>query len=397
MFRKNIVSSMLHLEKSKFTDVVSEKTNNSMKRLIINGIRGLPAAHGGFETFAECLSLYLVKQGWEVIVYCQEESGEKTIEEWKGITLVKIPVSRKGSLGTIIFDFKSIIDSLKYRTTVLTLGYNTAIFNIIYRFFGIKNIINMDGIEWKRSKWSAPVKAWFYLNELIGSAVGHHLIADNPEIEKHLTRVRYNKHKITMIPYGADESHISNTDALESFGLKQNQYALVIARPEPENSILEIIASFSATDCDIKLVVLGNYNASDAYQASVLRAANDRVNFVGAIYDPAIVQTLRTYCRFYIHGHQVGGTNPSLVEALGCGSPVLAQGNRFNRWVLGESGLYFSDIVDLKQGIERYCVDDELVQSMREASLQRWQEKFTWPAVLAQYEGLLSEHAPQTT
>ena len=156
--------------------------------------RGIPAQHGGFETFAQDLSKFLIDRKWNVTVYCQTYgSGKITESYWEGINLINVPVSRKGALGTIIFDFKSVCDSINRKGLVLTLGYNTAIFNLLYKLFGRVNLINMDGVEWKREKWSRIAKIWFWLNERFGCWFGTHLIADHPKIKDHLLNITKEK------------------------------------------------------------------------------------------------------------------------------------------------------------------------------------------------------------
>ncbi|WVM92881.1 DUF1972 domain-containing protein [Halopseudomonas pachastrellae] len=173
-----------------------------MKTIRILGIRGIPAAHGGFETFAEHLSLYLASKNWKVIVYCQEEgAGHIWQDEWHGIQRMHIPVQRTGPLGTIIFDWKSTLHAAREKSPCLILGYNTAIFTLILRLLGIYSFINMDGIEWSRAKWGPIAKLWFWLNDWAGCWLGNHLIADHPEIAKHL-RTRVSNKKITTIAYG---------------------------------------------------------------------------------------------------------------------------------------------------------------------------------------------------
>lgn len=359
------------------------------KCLRILGTRGVPAAHGGFETFAEYLALYLVKKGWRVIVYCQlDGEGPITEDVWEGVERVNIPVPQAGAKGTVIFDWIATRHAAKHRDLCLTLGYNTAFFCALLRIKQIPNVINMDGIEWKRQKWGAVAKTWFYLNELAGLWLGNHLVADHPGIKQHLQRA-VNPDKITMIPYGADKVEKGSEEPLHPYGLKSGQYGILIARPEPENSILEVVQAYSRQARGMPLVVLGNYKADHAYQASVKAAASDEVLFVGAIYDKTIVQALRAHARFYVHGHQVGGTNPSLVEALGAGNPVLAHDNPFNQWVADDSAVYFKDVESCVSQIERLIGDDTLIAQLQSNARQHHQERFTWDNILQQYEILL--------
>ena len=220
-------------------------TINDRRSLLILGTRGIPAEHGGFETFAEHLALYLVANGWQVTVYCQVDDGEGVSESvWNGVRLVHVPVRQQGAIGTIIFDFKSVWHAAKAKDLILTLGYNTAIFSLLHRLHGQANVMNMDGIEWRRDKWSFPEKAWLYLNEWFGARLANHLVADHPAIQSHLQRHTRNS-KITMIPYGADKVTDADQSLLDQYGLAPGGYFIVVARPEPENSLYEIVASFS--------------------------------------------------------------------------------------------------------------------------------------------------------
>lgn len=361
----------------------------------ILGTRGIPAQHGGFESFAENFSLYLVKKGWQVTVYCQVEGlGRMYEDNWRGVHLVHIPVNQKGAVGTIIFDWKSTWHAAGRKNPVLTLGYNTAIFCIIYRIKGIKNIINMDGIEWQRKKWSFLEKTWLYVNEKLAAILGNHLVADHPEIKNHLARFTSTE-KITIIPYSADIIDSADIQEIITFGLEKNNYTILIARPEPENLILEIVQAYSQKRRGMPLVILGEYTPdSNEYHKQVICAAGDEIQFVGAIYNKTTVQALRFFARCYIHGHTVGGTNPSLVEALGAGSPILAHNNKFNRWVAGEGAKYFSSIEECSQKLEIILEDDSLNASMRKSSYQQIKNNFTSEKIHKAYEDIISGPEP---
>jgi glycosyltransferase involved in cell wall biosynthesis len=358
------------------------------KHLRILGTRGIPASHGGFETFAENLALYLTGNGWDVTVYCQSEQGTGIQERWwRGVRLVKIPVQQKGVAGTIIFDMKSTLHASKEPGLLLTLGYNTAIFCLLYRLKGMHNLINMDGIEWRRKKWNLGAKIWLYCNEWAGAWLGNLLIADHPQIKEHLaTRVK--RSKIMTIAYGAPRIESADAGILQQYGLSPNGYAIMIARPEPENSVLEIVQAWSRNRQGMKLVVLGTYSSDVPLQKAVLDAASDEVMFVGAIYEKAVIAALRFYARVYIHGHQVGGTNPSLVEALGAGNAVIAHDNRFNRWVAGEQARYFECADSLAAVLDQVLHDEIAIAQMSRSSVARHREEFTWSKVLQSYEGL---------
>lgn len=365
------------------------------KSLIITGIRGIPAQHGGFETFAERLCRYLVGRNWDVTVYCQEEGSAPVYEtEWKGVNRVHIPVSYSGSLGTIIFDLRCILHSLRFKGVILTLGYNTAVFNLFYRLRGKITLINMDGIEWRRDKWGFFAKSWFWQNERIGCWAGNHLVADHPKIKQHLA-TRVSEDKITMIPYGGDEVLSADAGLLEKYGIEPGCFSVIIARPEPENSFLEMVRAFSRRRRDHILVVLGNFDPeNNHYHRQVMEAASEEVLFVGAIYEAPVVQALRYFSRFYLHGHRVGGTNPSLVEALGAGCAVIAHDNQFNQWVAGSGAAFFKDESACGVLLDQLLVDDTAIARMKLASRERFRERFTWARVLRDYEELLTRWCP---
>lgn len=359
------------------------------KVLRILGIRGIPAAHGGFETFAEKLALHLVQQGWRVVVYCQDEGTGPIVEDtWEGVERVRIPVAQTGPRGTIVFDWQATAHAAGHRDLCLTLGYNTAVFCARLRLKGIPNLINMDGIEWARAKWGPLAKTWFWLNERAGCWLGDHLVADHPQIKAHL-QTRVTADKITTIPYGAEAISSAPTAPIQALGLQPGRFFTVIARAEPENSILEIVRGFSMSPRGHQLVVLGRYEEGNTYHRAIKAAASNEVKFVGAIYETAVVRALRFHSTAYIHGHQVGGTNPSLVEALGAGNPVVAHDNRFNRWVAGEGAVYFDSAERLSTLLDELLSSATSLGNLRRSSQLRLESAFTWPSVLEQYERLL--------
>jgi len=363
-----------------------------MPRLSILGTRGIPGAHGGFETFAEQLALYLSQQGWQVTVYCQAEGDDPIHEDyWQGIRRLIVPVRQGGPLGTILYDWHCVKHARKDAGLVLTLGYNTAVFSALYAGTPVRHLMNMDGFEWKRAKWSLPVRAWFYLNEHVGARISHHLIADNPHIAAHLQR-RTPARRITMIPYASEPISTPDDSLLAEFGLQANGYLLLIARPEPENSILELVQAFCARPRRHKLLVLGNYTEAP-YPRAVKAAANDHVVFAGAIYSAPHLHTLRTFATLYLHGHQVGGTNPSLVEALAAGNAVLAHDNPFNRWVAGDAARYFNDVASADDWLSTLLNDERLLGTLQAEARQRHRSTFMPAQVLGAYEKLLAQFA----
>ncbi len=364
----------------------------------ILGTHGVPANYGGFETAAEKVGLHLAAAGWRVIVYCQRAGrGKITHDEWRGLERVNVPVDLPGWRGTSLFDLKCVKHASKFNDLCLVFGYNTGIFNTWQRLKKIPMVINMDGIEWSRARWGLAKQTILYINERFSAAVGDHLIADHPEIEKYLWS-RAPKRKITMIAYGADEVLEADEAPVRSLGLEPGGYLSLICRPIPENSILEVVQGFSARKRNFKLAVLGEYLPDvDDYHRQVLEAASDDVVFLGAVFDPDVVQPLRFHSVMYMHGHTVGGTNPSLVEALGAGNPVLAHGNAYNRWTAGEDQAYFRTSEDVATKLDEILESPERLVQMSAAARERHRSGLTWQQVGEQYRTLLDRYLPQDT
>ncbi|MGA7703815.1 MAG: DUF1972 domain-containing protein [Solirubrobacteraceae bacterium] len=370
-------------------------TPTMTKAVRILGTHGVPANYGGFETAAENVALFLAAKGWRVVVYCQVNgSGPIQEDTWRGLERVLIPIDVDGWLGTSKFDLLSIRHATKSRDLCLTFGYNTAIFNVIQRAKGIPNVINMDGIEWSRSRWGFFRQAILYTNERIACFVGDHLIADHPEIEKFLL-TRAPRRKLTTITYGADPVADAPASVPASHGLEPGRYMTLICRPIPENSIAELIRGFSRSQRGFKLAVFGDYTPDeDPYHRAVLDSASDEVVFVGSIYDKAEVEALRFHSAMYLHGHTVGGTNPSLVEAMAAGNPVLAHDNPYNRWVAQDGAVYFTTEDDVARHLDELLASPTRLEEMRAASLRRYESEFTWEHVAGQYEQLLLRFLP---
>ncbi|SEG61316.1 Glycosyltransferase involved in cell wall bisynthesis [Methylobacterium sp. 190mf] len=358
-------------------------------KLLILGTRGIPAAHGGFETFAERLALYLVERGWQVGVYCQRDV--ETVREriacstWNGVELITVEIGLRGPVATLAFDAICAHDAATRGGVCLVLGYNGAAFLPYLRARGGRILTNMDGIEWRRPKWSLPVRAFFYVSEWIAAWSSQRLVADHPVIADHLAR-RRPRGAIATIPYGGDPP--AADVGPPPLGLEPDRYLVSIARIEPDNNILTLVEAFSRRARGVRLVVLGTLRVGNPYHRAVEAAASPEVLFPGAIYEPEQVQALRVHARAYLHGHTVGGTNPSLVEALWAGNAVVAHDNPFNRGTAGDGQFYFSDPDSCAAAIERVLSDGAAVAAARAAARAR-AEQFRWDAVLASYEDAL--------
>lgn len=361
-------------------------------RLAILGTRGIPAQYGGFETFAEELSVRLVQQGIEVTVYCEADRGELP-DSYRGVHLVHIPAPRLGPLTTIVFDLRCLWHSRKAFDVVYMLGYGTSVFCFLPRLWETKVWINMDGVEWARSKWSRPAKLWFKLMEAVAMWTPDRVIADALGILRHLESRHAHLPLTSVIPYGAPVIDLApDAGLLDEWQLSPGQYYLVVCRLEPENSVWEIMRGYLRSGSRLQLIVAGSIDPATTYVKKLLQLNNDRIRFIGAIYDRVKLQALRYHACAYFHGHSVGGTNPSLLEALGCGNLIVAHDNIFNREVAGKTASYFqqeANITEIIQTVESYPAD--IINELKATSKERIHQHYNWDAVTDTYLRLLSE------
>src|SRR5258706_7044218 len=309
-------------------------------KLGILGARGVPARYGGFETFAEQLAVRLVERGHEVTVFC--EATKNTLEQYKGVKLSYVSARNFGPLTTIAYDAACLWHARSSFDVIYMLGYGSSALCWLPRLWDTEVWINMDGLEWARAKWSVIARCYLRWAEAIAMHTPNRIIADAAAVKTSL-QARYRKlPPCDVIPYGCEIVRSAPLEELNSFGLVPRSYYLVVCRFEPENHIREIIEGFLNSATQARLVLVGDHTRKSKYAQSIASYNNDRLLFVGPVYDESRIRALRYFCRAYLHGHSVGGTNPSLLEAMGCGNVVISHDNPFNREVLGDSGLFFS-------------------------------------------------------
>ena len=362
-----------------------------MRVVHVLGTHGVPAAYGGFETAAQEVGLFLRDRGWDVRVYCQVPgTGATTTDVWQGLTRVLVHEPKEGWRGTASFDLtcvRHVLDTAGPDDVCLTFGYNTGVFNVAQRLRGIPNVINMDGMEWTRRRWGLLRQGILLANERIAGLVGDVLVADHPVIHQYLRR-HFGATRVTTITYGAHTVDDAPTAPLDELGLVAGEFATMICRPIPENSCLEIVRAWSTRPRGLTLAVLGDYVDDDPYHREVRAAAGPEVRFLGAIHDPRVVGSLRRHSRLYLHGHTVGGTNPSLVEAMAAGNGVLARRNVYNTWVAGDGARYFSTAAELDDHLAD-ALDPAVAQELGARARARFEDEFTWGRIGAQYEQAL--------
>ena len=321
-------------------------------KLAIIGTRGIPNHYGGFEAFAAQLAPEMAKRGHEVVVYC---SATHPMKEgmWKGVMrILKPDPAWMGSFSQFVYDLACILHLRKNPADViLQLGYTSS---GVWQFLLPTQPVctNMDGLEWTRSKYNPLVQRFLKWSEGRAAKRADVLIADAKTIAAYL-ETTYGL-PATYLPYPALPDHTPPQPHLLPPGLQKNQYGLLVARAEPENHPEMIIKGWLLSKTAKKLVLVGNWQATPT-GLDLLRRYSDApgVVFMNPIYQAEQLKNLRRCAWVNLHGHSVGGTNPSLLEAMAAGKPILAHANPFNREVAGTEALYFTSAEDLAALMEK--------------------------------------------
>ena len=349
------------------------------------GTRGVPAHYGGFETCVEEVGARLVDKGHEVIVYCRGVEPQDRLDTYRGMSLVHLPAMKRRTAETLSHTALSAAHLLGRRTdAALVFNCANAPLLPIIRASGIPVATHVDGLEWKRAKWGNAGKRYYRWAEKMAVRWSDALIADAVGIAKYY---RQEHHSDTeLIAYGAPQIS-ADTGRLRELDLSSDGYHLVVARFEPENHVEEIVRGYSASLSSLPLVVVGSAPYSDDYTMSVRGAADSRVRFLGGVWDQQLLDQLYAGARSYLHGHSVGGTNPSLLRAIGAATATTAFDVGFNREVLGTAGRYFTTPGDLAIIIEEEERDSSALRERAQRGFIR-SGAYSWDDVASRYESL---------
>lgn len=374
-------------------------------RIAFISTRGIPNNYGGFEQFAEYISVGLAQRGHDVVVYSPHFHPYKE-NCYKGVRIKHIysPETWMGSsVGSFFYDFLSLKDALKKEKfdIIYEAGYTSIV--PAYIWFNVKSIkypiftTNMDGLEYKRTKFKKFVQKFIFWEERMTVKHSHYLIADNMGIHDYY-KEKYGKES-KFLAYGADIHNDYNEDYIKEFDLKANNYYLLVARLEPENNIIMAIDGYLASKekGNKPLIIVGKTNTPHGKEL-VSKYANEKsVRFVGGIYDFKKLNSIRYYSFAYFHGHSVGGTNPSLLEAMASNCFIFANDNIFNKTVLGENAFYYknaSTVTDLLNKINRLAEDNKKL--FIENNLKVIKEEYSWNKLIDDHEKyfywLLEQH-----
>lgn len=358
-------------------------------------VRGIPNMYGGFEQFAEYISVGLAKRGHEVTVYSPSYHAYKG-KEYKGVRIKHIYSPEKwigGSIGSFFYDFLSLKDAIKHECydIIYEAGYTSIVPAFIW--FDVKNIkgpiivTNMDGLEWKRSKFSKPVQKFIEWEEKMAVKHSQFLIADNMGIHDY-SKEKFGKES-KFLAYGAD-IHIDYKESVcTEFDVKPYEYYIVVARLEPENNLTMAIEGYRKSKEYGKrpLIIVGKTNTPFGKKLVKLYGKDQNIRLIGGLYDFKKLDSLRHYALAYFHGHSVGGTNPSLLEAMASGCFVMAHDNIFNKAVLKENAYYYkssNDVSSILNDIEKINVSGR--QRMIEENIEEVRNNYSWEKLLDEHE-----------
>jgi glycosyltransferase involved in cell wall biosynthesis len=359
-------------------------------RIAMLGTRGVPARYGGFETAIEEIGKRLVASGHEVTVYCRG-AEEPSQTEHLGMQLVHLPAMKRRSLETLSHTALSIAHLLRAPRQDVAIVFNAANapFLPALRLRRIPVAVHVDGLEWKRAKWGGAGRRYYRIVESLAVRWADALIADAQGIADYYAEEF--AAATELLAYGAPIQVDVRSDRVAELGLAPKGYHLVVARFEPENHVEKIVAGFHASDARLPLVIVGSAPYADDYTARIRAIAerDPRIRMLGAVWDQDQLDQLYANAATYLHGHSVGGTNPSLLRAMGAAAPVIAFDVVFNREVLGRDGEYFAVPEDLPALLVAAEAAPEILRERGERLRRRAASTYQWLEIADGYESLL--------
>ena len=358
-------------------------------KVAILGTRGIPNHYGGFEQFAEYFSVYMVQKGHEV--YCYNSHNHPHQEKtFQGVHILHQhdPEYKYGTFGQFIYDYNCILDARQRNfDVILQLGYTS---NSIWFFLLPKKsviVTNMDGIEWKRSKYNRAVQQFLRFAERLAAVTSDHLVADSLGIQSFLKK-RYGKDS-TYIAYGAHPFNQPDVSVVQKYQVKPNQYHMLMARFEPENNLEMVLDGVVLSGQNTPILVIGKHETKYGTYLKNKYKNHTHIRFLGAIYQINDLNNLRYFCHFYFHGHSVGGTNPSLLEAMASQAFILAHCNDFNKGILKENAFYFKNAQEVKNLLLTVQKNSNL--QFVTNNFQTIEREFNWNHINEQYLQLLEQ------
>jgi glycosyltransferase involved in cell wall biosynthesis len=355
------------------------------------GFRGLPHTYGGGEEFVKYLAPGLVERGHQVTVYCRRGEFTDRSAYYKGVRRVFIPTVRGKAMGQFVHSLLAVGHLPVLRPDVVFIHtLPSGPHSVVPKLFGIPTVVNTDGLDWHRDKWGPIGKKYFRTSAHIVARIADVLISDAHAIRE-LYRSEFNRDSV-FIAYGAKVHTCFDISRLDKFGLEQDSYYLIASRMVPENNADVLIDGFVKSGSKKNLAIAGGANFASEWVKSIMMKGSKTVRFLGHVSDHEDVLALHGGCYAYLHGHSLGGTNPSLLKALGCGNCVLALDTAFNREVLVTAGQDpFGLLFDRSTGavaatIQKIEKDPSLHDHLIERARNRIMNEYSWEGVIDGYE-----------
>jgi exopolysaccharide biosynthesis WecB/TagA/CpsF family protein len=357
-------------------------------RIAILGTRGVPANYGGFETFAEQLGKRLVARGHDVTVYGRDSSVPRGMRTYLGMHIVRLPAPRAKYFETVVNTLFAALHVLTQRYDIVYVCNSANVPAVlILRLFGRRIVLNVDGLEWKRRKWSAVGRAYYRLCAWTAARLPVHVVTDALVIQTYYQEV-YGRHT-DYFPYGTDLEPVADHGTLEHLGLEPGRYVLYVSRLEPENNAHVVIEAYSKVSTDLPLAVVGDAPYSTDYIASLHDTDDPRVKFLGAIYGSGY-KILRSHATAYVQATEVGGTHPALVEAMGFGNVILANEVPEHRETLADAGLYYRGADELAVQLQKVLDDPTFAADLGRRAHERARKMYGWDAITDSYEAWMA-------
>lgn len=360
-------------------------------RIALIGTRGVPAHYGGFETCVEELGKRLIDRGHEVTVYCRDSYYENKLPAYLGMKLKYLPNLKRKSLDTLSHTLLSVFDAARQPFDVLMV-FNAANSPalLLPRLLGRRIAINTDGLEWKRGKWGPVGRRYYKFAEWLSCKVANRIVTDSLGIQDYYR----NQYRVegAHISYGAYVEKSRNPSLIESLGVAPGEYFLQVTRFEPENNPLLTIQAFKRLNTTKKLLVVGGVPYESSYSRAIAAEADERVILPGSVYDRELLNELWCNCFAYVHGNEVGGTNPALLQTMASGCFTIAIDVSFSHDVLLDAGIYYrkspEDLASRMQWVLDHA--DEL-HVFKKKAVERITAHYSWDLVTDQYEELFRE------
>lgn len=356
--------------------------------IAILGTRGIPANYGGFETFAENLSIHLVNKGHMVTVYGRSTYVNKDQRLYKGVRLKVLPTISHKYLDTPVNTLLASLHAIFQKYDILLICNSANSFCAFCpRISGKPIVLNVDGLEWKRAKWSVFGKWVYKISEWLATFIPTHIVTDARDVQKYYKK-KFNKDS-TYIPYGSTLGKVKSTAILDKYKLQKKKYFLYVSRLEPENNAHVVIQAYKRVNTKYPLVIVGDAPYSKNYIQSLREMKDERVIFTGYIFDKGYNE-FQSHAFCYLQATEVGGTHPALVEAMGHGNCIIANDVPEHREVLADTGIYFNaqDINTLVEKINFVLAHPQEVEKYGKKAHERVRKMFTWEKVTSDYERL---------